>query len=102
VLLELDSDDLAAGDATVGKEGVPEATARDQRAETIERPCAEGARTVPAAVFPPPQLLFEFRTIPVAIHQGEAVVAVADRDQDRAYPRCQPPSARTSWWLSPG
>jgi hypothetical protein len=86
VLLELDGDDVAGGDATVGKESVAEAAARGQRAETIERPCARRARAVPAAVLPPPQLLFELRAVPVAVHQGEAIVTIADCDQDPGVP----------------
>src|ERR1035437_4208120 len=81
--VEADRDRPAAGRAAVGEIGVVDLAARLDGSHGAQWPGAGGACAVPARAVPPPDLGIEFSAVAVAVpvHDGEAVIAVADDRQ---------------------
>src|SRR5450755_2982788 len=69
------------GAAAVGEIGVVDLAARLDGSHGAQWPGAGGACAVPARAVPPPDLGIEFSAVAVPVHDGEAVIAVADDRQ---------------------
>src|ERR1019366_4256179 len=79
--VEADRDRPAAGRAAVGEIGVVDLAARLDGSHGAQWPGAGGACAAPARAVPPPDLGIEFSAVAVPVHDGEAVIAVADGRQ---------------------